>query len=278
MLATVVSALLSQRLRQQNIYTLKLARRGVRLEYGRDIDVMQGVLVGEAMTVNPDTVRAEMSLLELEQAFHETHHHGFPVVDSNGDLFGIVTIQDLERAKEEGTIEEFRVQDIATRRVLVAYPDEPVWTALKRLGTRDVGRLPVVDRQNPKRLVGIVRRHDIVRAYRLGIARKLEMQSRAEQLRLGKLTGNELIEMIIPAQSPAIEYPIRELNLPDECILISVLRDNKVLIPHGNTRLRPGDRLTGLVKVNCMSELKRILFGQDQPTNNLPTDVNSGDE
>jgi CIC family chloride channel protein len=258
MLATVVSTLLSQRLRRENIYTLKLSRRGVRLEQGRDIDVMQGVLVGEAMTTNVDTVSADLSLVELDRAFHETHHHGFPVLNGDGGLFGVVTIQDLERARERGPIEGMYVHDIATRSVLTAYPDEPVWTALRRLGTRDVGRLPVVDRQNPQRLVGIIRRHDIVRAYKVGIRRKLEMQSRTEQFRLGKLAGTEFIEIEVPLQSPVAHRTVKELTLPDGCVLVSILRDNRVLIPHGDTRLVPGDRLTALVSLDCTTEFRRI--------------------
>jgi CIC family chloride channel protein len=258
MLATVVSTLLSQKMYRESIYTLKLARRGVRLEYGRDVDVMQGVLVGEAMTTNVETVNADLWLGELDLAFRETHHHGFPVLDGEGGLFGIVTIQDLERARERGPIEGLKVRDIATRRLLVAYPDEPVWAALKRLGTRDVGRLPVVDRKNSKRLVGVIRRYDIVRAYKVGIGRKLEMQSRAEQLRLGQLTGTELVDVVVSPQSPVMHKAVNELDLPEDCVLVSILRNNKVLIPHGDTRLASGDRLTALVGLKCVSEFQRL--------------------
>ncbi len=259
MLAVVVSTLLSQKLYRESIYTLKLARRGVRLEHGRDIDVMQGVLVGEAMTTNIDTVDADLTLAELDLAFRETHHHGFPVLDAKGELFGVVTIQDLERAKERGSIEGLRVRNIATRGVLLAYPDEPVWTALKRLGVRDVGRLPVVDRQNPKRLVGVIRRHDVVRAYKVGIGRKLEMHARTDRLRLGKLTGTEFIDVDVSPNSPVAHQVVKELNLPEDCVLVSVLRDNRVIIPHGDTRLKPGDRLTALVGLGCMQEFQRIV-------------------
>ena len=48
---------------------------------------------------------------------------------------------------------------------MVAYPDQSVKTALARLGGRDVGRIPIVDRDNPKRLLGVLRRHDVVTAY-----------------------------------------------------------------------------------------------------------------
>jgi CIC family chloride channel protein len=268
MLAVVVSTLLSQKLYRESIYTLKLARRGVRLEHGRDIDVMQGVLVGEAMTTSIDTVDADLTLAELDLAFRETHHHGFPVLNANGELFGVVTIQDLERAKERGSIEGLRVHNIATRGMLLAYPDEPVWTALKRLGVRDVGRLPVVDRQDPKRLVGIIRRHDIVRAYKVGIGRKLEMQARTDRLRLGKLTGTEFIDVEVSPNSPVAHLLVKELNLPEDCVLVSVFRDNQVIIPHGDTRLKPGDRLTALVELDSMPEFQRLVHGsasRDQP-------------
>jgi CIC family chloride channel protein len=248
MLATVVSVLLSQKLNRESIYTLKLARRGIRLEYGRDVDVMQGVLVGEAMTTDVDTVYADLSLVDLDRVFHETHHHGFPVLDGNGELFGVVTVQDLERAKERGPVVGLSVRDITTRQVLVAH--------LKRLGTRDVGRLPVVDRQNPKHLVGAIRRHDIVRAYKVGIGRKLEMQARAEQLRLGRLSGTEFIDVAVLPQSPAAHRAVKELNLPEGCLLVSIFRDSKVLIPHGDTRLLPGDRLAALVKKECVEEFQ----------------------
>jgi len=258
MLATVVSVLLTQRLRRDSIYTLKLARRGVRLEQGRDVDVMQGVLVAEAMTTNVDTVDADLSLADLDFAFHETHHHGFPVLNTDGELFGLITVQDLERAKERGPIDGLCVRDIATQSLLVAYPDEPVWAALKRLGTRDVGRLPVVDRQNPKRLLGAIRRHDIVRAYNVGIGRKLGMQARTEQFRLGKLTGTEIIDVEVSPQSPLAHQAVKELMLPEGCVLVSVTRGNRMLIPHGDTRLVPGDHLTALVKEECVQEVRQV--------------------
>ena len=49
--------------------------------------------------------------------------------------------------------------------MVVAYPDEYLHDILVKLGAWDVGRIPVVDRSDPKHLLGILRRHDIVGAY-----------------------------------------------------------------------------------------------------------------
>ncbi len=264
MLATVVSTILAEHLSKDSIYTLKLARRGVRLERGRDIDVMQGVLVGEAMTTDVDTVSADMDLRELDLIFAETHHHGFPVLDEVGELLGVVTLQDLGRAKERGSIENLKVRDVATRSVLTAFPDEPMWEALKRLGTRDVGRLPVVDRQNPGRLLGLIRRSDIVRAYRVGISRRLDLQERADRLRLGKLTGTEFVEIQVKPGSLMAGRQVRELPLPEECLLTTARRGDKVILLHGDTRVQEGDRIVALANPDCAQRLQKI-FEPDRP-------------
>jgi len=264
MLATVVSTLLAEHLFKESIYTLKLARRGIRLERGHDIDVMQGVLVGEVMSTNPDTVDADLSLEELEHVFVTTHHHGFPVLDADGTLLGMVTIQDMERAKERGPRESLRVSDIATRSVLTAFPDEPMWMALKRLGTRDVGRLPVVSRSDSKKLVGLVRRYDIIRAYQRAILHRMEVQQRRERLKLGKLAGTEFVELTVSAESPLSGKTIRDIELPRDCIIISLRRGRRVLIPHGDTLLQAGDRVVALVGVDCKSPVCALFLGEVQ--------------
>ncbi len=264
MLATVVSTVIAQHLSSESIYTLKLSRRGIRLERGRDIDVMQGVLVGEAMTTEVDSVSADLGLEELELAFHETHHHGFPVLDEKGQLVGIVTLQDLARAKERGPLTGLKVRDIATKSVLSVYPDEPMWLALKRLGTRDVGRLPVVDRRDPHRLLGMIRRNDIVRAYRVGIGRRLDLQERADRLRLGKLTGTEFVEVVVEPDSPVAGQRVREIALPDHCLLTTARRSDKVLLLHGDTRIQVGDRIVALADPACAPQLREVFRRSDQ--------------
>jgi CIC family chloride channel protein len=264
MLATVISTVLAEHLSSESIYTLKLSRRGIRLERGRDIDVMQGVMVGEAMTTTVDSVSADLSLESLEMLFTETHHHGFPVLDENGHLLGIVTLQDLGRAAEQGPLEGRTVRDIATRSVLTVYADEPMWVALKRLGTRDVGRLPVVSRDDPHRLLGLIRRSDIVRAYRVGIGRRLDLQERADRLRLGRLTGTEFVEIHVERGSPLAGRQVRELTLPEDCLLTTARRGDKVILLHGDTRIQEDDQIVALAHPDCAQQLVQTFKAEDQ--------------
>jgi CIC family chloride channel protein len=124
-------------------------------------------------------VQDDLALDDLSERVRVTQHHVFPVVDGQNRLMGIVSIQDLKRALENGASPETRVRDIATTDLLVAYPDETMATALERLGARGVGRLPVVSRQEPARLLGAIRRDDIVRAYQIALARRQPTRGRA---------------------------------------------------------------------------------------------------
>jgi CIC family chloride channel protein len=263
MLATVVSTVVSHIISHESIYTLKLSRRGVHLEQGRDIDVMQGVTVGEAMTTDVDVVPSSMSLEELSDEFARTHHHGFPVVDSRGELAGVVSIRDLEQALAAGPIEGQTVVDIATAEDLIlAHPHEPMWVALRRLGTRDLSRLPVVEEEGSRTLVGVVRRADIIRAYNQAIVKRAHHQHRAETLRLGRLDSTVFVHVDIPPRSPVIGRPISAIDLPEKCLIVSVRRGRKLYVAHGNTVLESGDQVTVFAGQDCLSMLRQYLTGE----------------
>jgi CIC family chloride channel protein len=165
MLAVVISTLVARGLSRESIYTMKLRRMGIDLSRREEIALMRRLTVGEAMSRDFPTVSPEMSIEELTHKLTETGHHGFPVVDEEGYLCGVVTLADIQAAMSRGESAQLTVDDIATKNVIVAYPDQSVHDALAQFGGRDVGRIPVVDRNEPTKLLGVLRRHDIVRAY-----------------------------------------------------------------------------------------------------------------
>jgi len=262
MLATVVSTVVSRAISRDSIYTLKLSRRGVHLQEGQDIDVMQGVTVGEAMTREIEVVPLDMPLEELAERFARTHHHGFPVVDEKGELAGIVSIEDLERALAKPS-EGKTVADIATTEgLVVTYPYEPMWRALRLMGTRDLGRLPVVEKEKSRRLVGLVRRSDIVRAYQRAIVQHAHHQHRIEVLRLGQLNNASFIHVDIPPSSSVVGRRISEVDLPDECLIVSVRRGRKLYVAHGHMTLQGGDRVTLFASLDCLPSARQVLTSQ----------------
>lgn len=266
MFATVISTIVSERLRRENIYTLKLVRRGIQIRGGRDIDIMQGVTVAEAMLKEVETVPLDLTLRDLVHEFSRVNRRGLPVVDEKGELYGIVSVQDAERAMEQGMpTYTTRVKDIATTDLLVAYPDETIADVLRRLNVRDVGRLPVVSRDNPKQLLGIIRRSDLLRAYNIALTNRAKIQHRMERLKLRHVDGTEFVEIDIPPDAPCVNKMLSELarQLPRDAVVVSVRRaSGHVVIAHGDTVLQAGDRLELFIHKDSAPQLYRCFLGE----------------
>ncbi len=264
MLATVVSTFVSKMISRESIYTLKLTRRGVHLEDGQDVDIMQSITVGEVMTTDVDVVHINMELSELVEEFARTHHHGFPVVDDSKDLVGVISLQDIERALSTMEISDKTAADIATTSdLLISYPDESMGTALRRLATRGVGRLPVIENKRSKKLVGVIRRGDVIRAYNHAIVKKAQHQHRVESVRLGKLDQASFIHVEIPLIASVVGKTIASLGLPEECLIVSLRRDREIYVARGDIRIQGKDKLTVFAHHDCSEEIEHILSRED---------------
>jgi CIC family chloride channel protein len=278
--AVGVSVLIGERLLPGSIYLLSLRRRGINLVRGRDIDVMQGIAVEEAMSKEFIAFSRHTPLSEARTVLDRGHHHAGIVLDETGELFGIVSINDIERMlagagasspvngtsgapvdKDAGLSTPQTVGEICTRDVTTVFPDEPMGVALRRMAGRDVGRLPVVSRSDPRRVLGVVRRSDIVRAYNLAIIRKTAVAHRAAALRLGTLTGAEVLEIRLTDGSPAVGKRLADVSLPGECLIASVRRGRQVLVPSGRTELQAGDVLVAVCNREMSGALRDRLTG-----------------
>ncbi len=165
MLAVVVATIVSRTVRAESIYTTKVIRSGIDLRRYGEEDLMRTIRVSEAMTGDFPTVSLKTPVSELVTKLSRTGHHGFPVVDDEDRLAGVVTLADVEAARTDA-ISDLKVEDVATTSPIVAYPDQSLYEALVRVGAKDVGRIPVVARDDPGKLLGVLRRHDIIKAYR----------------------------------------------------------------------------------------------------------------
>jgi CIC family chloride channel protein len=243
MFAVAISLLLSQRLQRDSVYVHGLARKGIRIERGRDIEVLESLTVGEVMQPEVTPLRESDSLASAADVFMRTRHHGLPVVNDDGELVGILTVQDIERVQTNGGVVNQTVGEVCTHELLVTYPDETIGEALRRMSARDVGRLPVVARDNPRQLIGVLRRTDLVRAYDIALTRRAAVRHRAQQVRLGAFSGVSVEEAVIEANAPCANKRVSEVKWPRDSVIATLRRGQRVIIPHGDTLLKPGDVL-----------------------------------
>ncbi len=259
MASTIIALVVAHRIHPESIYTLKLARRGLRLRFGRDVDVLDGVMVSEVMTKNPPTMNENETMAALQHYLMTTHHHGVMVLNDRDELVGVITLQDLERCLSEyENCRSLRIKDVMTKSLLVTYPDESIGDALHRMALRDIGRMPVVDRKNPRRLLGAVRRVDIARAYQRGVLHREALAERANQLRASRSSGTEFLELRVEPGSQVAGKRVRDLNLPEGVLLTTRFHGNQHHLLHGDDVLEPGDVVLALAEPEDVEALRSM--------------------
>jgi CBS domain-containing protein/anti-sigma regulatory factor (Ser/Thr protein kinase) len=117
--------------------------------------------VGQAMSHNVITVTPGTPLSELKEIMRVNRISGVPVVNDDGDLVGVISVEDLLRAFEDGAFNAFVGERMSTNLITIREVDS-VDTALQRFQQTGVGRMPVVNAWGE--LVGILTKGDITRA------------------------------------------------------------------------------------------------------------------
>ena len=127
------------------------------------IDVLENAYVRDAMSVDVMPVHPSNNIQTVLNLIYKYGHIGYPVIEDDR-LAGIVTFKDAERVPPEDR-EETLVNQIMTTSLIVTYPDESLEDALRKLILNNIGRLPVVDRDDPSKILGILTKSDIIRLH-----------------------------------------------------------------------------------------------------------------
>ena len=173
MFACVISNVTSSSLHSESLFTEGLRRRGFTIRKGHEVDVMESVLVRDAMKQHVQTVSENKNVGTLISLMQSSRHAGFPVLDQKSKLCGIVTLEDVREKVKYGELDKI-IDDIASHDLIVAYPDESLNTVLERLAMQNIGRLPVVSRFDDTELLGMITRSDVVNSYNKKVVSKIQ--------------------------------------------------------------------------------------------------------
>jgi chloride channel protein, CIC family len=170
LVACVAADLVTVLLMKRSILTEKVARRGHHVMREYAVSPLHQLRVEDVMERDVPTVPAD---LELQGLFSRlatedpvlARRQAWPVVDEQGRLAGVITRGDLVRALERDDFEDCTVLEAGTRAVVVAFPDELLDEAATKMLEHDIGRLPVVSRDDGGRLVGYLGRAGVLAAW-----------------------------------------------------------------------------------------------------------------
>ena len=153
---------------RSSIMTVKLARRGLRVDQDYEADVLTQVIVAETMEKTPPVIAAGTKVGEVADriARHDpavARYEALLILD-DGKLVGIVTRGDILRALDKDSTGMITVEQAGSTKLVVTYPDELMSEAAAKMLHQDVGRLPVVERGDERKAVGYLGRAAILAA------------------------------------------------------------------------------------------------------------------
>ncbi|TFH25708.1 CBS domain-containing protein, partial [Candidatus Bathyarchaeota archaeon] len=129
----------------------------------RETDSLANIRVEDIMTKDLVTVPSDMSVSELLKLMANKIYIGYPVIDGNGELSGIVTIEEAAKVDKEARWKT-KVERIERKNIDVCFPGETALDVIRKMSKQETGRVIVLDPDNPKKLLGIVTKRDLMHA------------------------------------------------------------------------------------------------------------------
>ncbi len=272
MVACILSVLLARWVLPHSMYTMKLAKRGIHLQEGNDVNVLRRLAVRDVMEPNPETIHGKRTIHEvIDQIVHSERVHFF-VVNRENHLLGSFSLRDLrELLVDPGLPDLIVAADVARSDTPTVRLDDNLDLVMHLFGQHDLAEIAVVERGPERRLVGSIHRKDLINAYnkeifRLDLAGGFHSLATATERDHGVdlLAGFRLVEVTVPPSF--VGKTIRQVNVRVryhvEIILIRTgegtegdIPTRPGAFPHANYRLKAGD---GLLVIGNRRDIRRF--------------------
>jgi len=160
MIGSVTAYLVGELIEKGSLYDLLLEFKGIHLSKSTVSQAPWTELTAaDVMQRKVETLSSQITLEEALQAFSQSSHRAFPVLE-NGKLVGILTQKDMAKAAQPGLTSDLTVAAAMTPEPVTTTPDDTLAHVLHLLDHYNISSLPVAER---RRLVGIITRSDIIR-------------------------------------------------------------------------------------------------------------------
>jgi CIC family chloride channel protein len=174
MTACIMSTYVMTRFSEESLYTEKLKRRGIRLWRGRDLTVMDRIKVGEVMRKQVTAIPEHTPFREVMSLMATSRDSYFPMVDAAGRLSGVISMQNVREIllDSEDLADLIVAKEIATPSVVTVDAADNLNEAMARFTEIDIEQLPVVSASNPRVVIGMISRMDVMATYKKEVLKR----------------------------------------------------------------------------------------------------------
>lgn len=168
MITCIIANMISARIEKDSIFTWTLTRDGFNINHGVEKSILESIKVKDIMLTDIISFNDNTSINDIKKSIEKKPHAYFPVVNNEGYLTGVISLNDLKDEVFSGkNLETTLAKDFGARKnIITVAPEETLEQAMRDFGIKEVGDLPVVEiEEKGMKLVGLLRRSDIIIAY-----------------------------------------------------------------------------------------------------------------
>jgi len=255
-ISSIIATVITGRVLEGTIYTIKLLRRGVNIHGGKDINILKQLNVAKIKRHLVETIDESLPVEELLARMTSSEHSIFYACDEKGHLTGIITQGAIRRFVNR--FEEIpvgtKVADISNTHFPSITDDTPMDQVLRIMSEMDMDVLPVLDEEG--KVTGQVLRSDILREYQELLLQEQTAGTLASSIKFVHQYFHEKSEVIpgfmlarINVPSAFVNFSVHALNLRKKYnIDVLLIRQNtekgyKDIIPTPSVIMKPGDQI-----------------------------------
>ena len=148
-------------------YEMKLLKQGVNIIRGHDVGILRTLYVRDLMAKEFEFIYDSTTLFSILKIVNQSVYPHFIVLNKKEELTGVLSLRDLRASL--GEFEQLKdiviADDIMTREVITLSLEDNLEHSLYLFESHPISFLPVIDIKNPKKVVGILKKDDLIQAY-----------------------------------------------------------------------------------------------------------------
>ncbi len=166
MLATVTATVVARWLLKESIYTMHIAHLAKKIAGDHNLEVIEDMSINALIDKNAVCFRELTPFQQIIDTVMSVNTNGFPVVDHEKKLIGIITLRDLRPALfDQDVAPLLTASDVMSPNIFVLEKNDTMAEALRKMDIDDDEVLPVVDSRANMKFLGTVSRADILLRY-----------------------------------------------------------------------------------------------------------------
>ena len=167
MTSCIASLVIVQKFYGHSIYETKLLKKGVSIVRGHDVNILRTMIITDYMDTEYESLKESARLKNIILNVQESRYPHFLVINDKDELVGMLSMRDLKNClpKMEELNELIVAADIMTKDIYCITQDDNLATAFEIFEGKQISILPVVDVDNPEKVVGVLKKNDLLLAY-----------------------------------------------------------------------------------------------------------------